>query len=186
VDIPHRPRHQWLALVLATACTQPPVSATVSPATEARPQTLPSVASNAAPQGAPEAVVNVTPDSAFADPRTATRAFVEALVAKDVARLLHSFSKSRPFSIVECNSRRRIRATPEKFAAGMAPEGDYRGLMFGDDDLDNIRYWAAQAGPWTEFKHLTFGPELQRDPPVFVRWIKEKDRFVVDELSFPF
>ncbi|HKO90622.1 MAG TPA: hypothetical protein VJU61_05695 [Polyangiaceae bacterium] len=106
--------------------------------------------------------------------------------ARDGDTLLQAFSKSKPFVITEASARKPMKVAPKTFATGLRPGGDYRGIMFGDDDLDCFRTNVVREVNWVQRKPLTFEPEDDAGSGVFVRWAKEGARYVVTEMGFYF
>jgi hypothetical protein len=115
------------------------------------------------------------------------QALVEAVLAKDVAATLACFSTRRPWRLLSLGDGTNGLVVPfAKLRGGLAPEGDFRDVIFGDDGDDSLRAEMITNGTkWRQRARHTFVPPESSTATVRVRWRKESDRFVVDEIAFP-
>jgi hypothetical protein len=128
--------------------------------------------------------------------RHAMDTFLSALRSKNVEMLLACFSKQRPFYLTTTGQAKaeRSKFTYRQLSKGMAPDGDFIGVLFGDDNLDSVRDYAMGAngdGPWLPVGTARFAPSLHVPSKgeaglVWISWIKEGPRYVVDEIAVPF
>jgi hypothetical protein len=126
-------------------------------------------------------------------PERAMASFLGALRSRDVASLLRCFSSKRGFYLktTGVNLSTRSRITYTELANGVAAHGDFVDLMFGDDGVDALRDYARAETHWVMQPRAKFVPEAwaaipAATPAVSVSWSKERNRFVVDEIAFPF
>jgi hypothetical protein len=129
-------------------------------------------------------------------PQRAMDNFLAALRTKNADLLLGCFSKKRAFSLTSTGQGKpqRSRFTYSQLARGIGPAGDFVGVMFGEDGLDSVYYYATEGnenGPWLLRSSATFVPSLYvsasgESALVSVSWLKESNRYVIDEIAFPF
>jgi hypothetical protein len=129
-------------------------------------------------------------------PRRAMDTFLAAMRAKSVEMLLACFSRQRPFYLTTTGQAKaeRSKFTYRQLSKGMSRDGDFIGVLFGDDKLDSVRDYAMganQNGPWLAIGPARFAPSLHMPPKgedglVWISWIKEGPRYVIDEIAVPF
>jgi hypothetical protein len=156
----------------------------------------PSAASGPMPDSEAHAPVIATEASDASTPQRAMDDFLAALRTKNADLLLGCFSKKRVFGLTSTGQGKpqRSRFTYSQLAGGIAPGGDFVGVMFGEDGLDSVYYYATEGnenGPWLLRSSATFVPSLYVPSPgesalVSVSWVKEGKRYVINEIAFPF
>jgi hypothetical protein len=137
---------------------------------------------------APAAVPSDEWAKRFATPVGAMAALVTAVHDRDVHRVLECFSRGRPWYLTTTGGKkpRRSRYTFVQLGAGLKDGGNFRGVLLGDDPDDNLRDQIEQTGrrAWRAQSPTTFVPP-DDTVNVFVKWRREGNRYVVEEIGFP-
>ena len=128
-----------------------------------------------------------TPAAARAgdDAATTMAAFVTAVRARDRPQLAGFFPTTGKLVVVNTLEKpfERAAIAADRLARQLRPGGDLDDLLFGDDGFrdyvtrDHRQRWRPRG--------TTFVPPYATGPPVWLKWRREGERWVIDEIALP-
>jgi hypothetical protein len=188
------------ALLALSACTDRPSTKSV----RAQASEAPQEASLATPVPAAPSVQSAVAEPVPATPERAPTfqaaidgsqidqamaQFVRALQERNVESLLQCFSRKKSFFLTGTSStpHDKSRFSYAQLETGMKPGGDFVGILFGGEGDDNFRDYVKETGgrAWRSKPAGIFVPPIDHNLTVFVRWRREGNRWVVEEIAFP-